>query len=81
MNKYIFLGIIILLLLSIGIYLLIDEEMTDNQKQKFYEENTLLGQKFVVDPSISVAEYIDKVSNDYKCDISINKFVRYEIGS
>ena len=57
------------------------EKMMDGKLKKFYEENTLLGQKFVIDPSISVAEYIDKVSNDYKCDISINKFVRYEIGS
>ena len=57
------------------------EKMMEGKLKKFYEENTLLGQKFVVDPSISVADYIDKVSNDYKCDISINKFVRYEIGS
>ena len=57
------------------------EKMMDGKLKKFYEENTLLGQKFVIDPSTSVAEYIDKVSNDYKCDISINKFVRYEIGS
>ena len=57
------------------------EKMMDGKLKKFYEENTLLGQKFVIDPSISVAEYIDKVSNDYKCDISINKFVRYEIVS
>tara|TARA_B000000532_G_C18851749_1_gene399801 strand:- start:165 stop:992 length:828 start_codon:yes stop_codon:yes gene_type:complete len=57
------------------------EKMMNGKLKKFYEENTLLGQKFVIDPSISVAEYINQCSSDHKCNISINKFVRYEIGS
>ncbi len=57
------------------------EKMMDGKLKKFFEENTLLGQKFVVDPSITVQQYIDQVSEKNKSKISINKFIRYEIGS
>ena len=55
--------------------------MMNGKLRKFYDENTLLGQKFVVDPSITVAQYIDQSKKAYECDIAIKKFVRYEIGS
>ena len=57
------------------------EKMMDGKLKKFFEENTLLGQKFVVDPSITVQQYIDKASEKNKSKISIKKFIRYEIGS
>ncbi len=53
------------------------EKMMEGKLRKFLEENTLLGQKFVIDPSISIKQYIEQ----YKSSISINKFIRYEIGS
>ena len=48
---------------------------------KFYDETTLLGQKYVIDPSISVDEYIKQSSKDLNVDISVKNFIRYEIGS
>ena len=49
--------------------------------KKFYEENTLLGQKFVIDPSITVDQYIQQSSEKFSCEISVKKFIRYEIGT
>ena len=57
------------------------EKMMNGKLKKFYEENTLLGQKFVIDPSITVEEYIKKSSESLNCKISVKKFIRYEIGS
>ena len=34
--------------------------MMNGKLKKFLEENTLLGQKFVMDPSITVGQYIDQ---------------------
>ena len=52
----------------------------DGKLKKFYEENTLMGQKFVIDPSITVKEYIDQVSEKNKHQITVKEFIRYEIG-
>ena len=56
-------------------------KMMDGKISKFINENTLLGQKFVIDPSVSVSEYLDKMSKEKNVNISIKKFVRFEIGS
>ena len=55
-------------------------KMMEGKLKKFLEENTLLGQKFVMDPTISVSQYIDKCSESNSCKISIKQFIRYEIG-
>ena len=55
--------------------------MMEGKIKKFYEENTLLGQKFVIDPSISVSDYITQTAEKYNSNISVKKFIRYEIGS
>ena len=56
-------------------------KMMDGKISKFINENTLLGQKFVIDPSVSVSEYLDKMSKEKNVNISIKKFIRFEIGS
>lgn len=56
------------------------KKMMDGKLKKFYEENTLMGQKFVIDPSITVKEYIDQVSEKNKHQITVKEFIRYEIG-
>ena len=56
-------------------------KMMDGKISKFINENTLLGQKFVIDPSVSVSEYLDKISKEKNVNISIKKFIRFEIGS
>ena len=57
------------------------EKMMVGKLNKFYQENTLLGQKFVIDPSINVEEYINKSAEDLNCKISVKQFIRYEVGS
>jgi elongation factor Ts len=57
------------------------EKMLKGKLQKFIEENTLLGQKFVIDPSITVGQYINQISEKNNCSISVKRFIRYEIGS
>ena len=57
------------------------EKMMEGKLKKFLEENTLLGQKFVVDPSISVSQYINDSEKKNDCKISVKQFIRFEIGS
>ena len=57
------------------------EKMMEGKLKKFLEENTLLGQKFVIDPSITVGQYIDQCAEINSCKISVNHFIRYEIGA
>ncbi len=56
------------------------EKMLEGKLNKFFEENTLLGQKFVIDPSVSVGQHLNQIAEKNNCNISINKFIRYEIG-
>ncbi len=49
------------------------ERIVSGQLSKFYEENVLLEQKFVKDPSKSVAQHLGKAT--------VGQFVRFEIGS
>ncbi len=57
------------------------EKMLEGKMNKFYEESTLLGQKFVIDNSMSIAEYLEQSSENLKKNISIKEFIRFEIGS
>ena len=57
------------------------DKMMQGKLNKFYEEATLLRQKFVMDPSITVDQYLKQVSKDSKNNISIKEFLRFEIGS
>ena len=57
------------------------EKMMNGKLKKFLEDNTLLGQKFVIDPSITVKQYIHQCEEKYNCSITIKQFIRYEIGS
>ena len=50
------------------------EKMVNGRMQKFLRENTLLGQAFVKDPDITVAELLKKNR------ARVNGFTRYEVG-
>jgi len=54
--------------------------MIDGKIKKFFEENVLLNQKFVMDPSISINSYLENFSKDSGLEIKIDKFIRYELG-
>ena len=57
------------------------EKMMEGKLNKFYEENTLMAQKFVIDPSISVEQYLREASKEINSEINIQEFLRFEIGS
>ena len=57
------------------------EKMMDGKMKKFYEENTLLNQKFVMDPSITVNEYITQCAKELGYDISVKEYLRFELGN
>jgi elongation factor Ts len=57
------------------------EKMLEGKLKKFFEENTLLGQKFVIDPSLNVEDYIKQSAEKNNCNISVEQFIRYELGS
>ena len=57
------------------------EKMMEGKMKKFYEENTLLGQKFVMDPSITIQQYISQSSKELGSDISVKEYLRFELGN
>ena len=57
------------------------KKMIEGKLNKFYDETTLLRQNFVIDPSISVEEYLKNCSDQFGFKIEIKEFVRFEIGS
>jgi len=59
----------------------IQEKMMEGKLKKFFEENTLLGQNYVIDPTITVEEYINHNSEKNNTTITVKDFIRYEIGS
>ena len=57
------------------------EKMLKGKIDKIFDEVTLLKQKFVMDQSQSIADYLISVSDEMGEDITIDKFVRYELGN
>ncbi len=56
------------------------DKMMEGKLKKFYEETTLLNQKFIMDPSISVQDYLRDSSEQVKSQITVKKYIRFEIG-
>ena len=57
------------------------EKMLQGKINKIFEEVTLLKQKFVMDQSLSIGDYLKIVSEEMGETITIDKFVRYELGN
>ena len=57
------------------------EKKLEGKLKKFFDENTLRGQKFVIDPSITVQQYINQYEENAACNVSVKEFIRYEIGA
>ena len=47
---------------------------------KIIKDNTLLGQKWVINPELTVQQAIDGFVKDNKSSFSIEDFVRYKVG-
>ncbi len=48
--------------------------------RKFYEESVLLSQVFVIDGETPVGKVIEKASKDLGAPVTIEGFVRYQVG-
>ena len=58
----------------------IAQRMVEGRIGKYFKENCLLHQEFVKDSSLTVAQYVDKISSAVGQKIAVSQFVRYERG-
>lgn len=56
------------------------EKMLSGKMNKFFEEVVLLNQKYVIDPSVTITKLLEETGNAKSSKISINSFIRYELG-
>ena len=56
------------------------DKIIEGKLKKFYQENCLLNQPFVRDPEISVADLMNELIAKIGENITIKRFVRYQIG-
>jgi elongation factor Ts len=56
------------------------EKMMEGRMRKFYEETVLLSQTFVIDGETQVAKVIEKASKEFGAPVSVEGFVRFQVG-
>jgi elongation factor Ts len=56
------------------------DKIVEGKLKKFYQENCLLNQPFVRDPDISIADLMTDLIAKIGENITIKRFVRYQIG-
>jgi elongation factor Ts len=56
------------------------EKMMEGRMRKFYEESVLLSQTFVIDGETQIGKVLEKASKDLGTPVSIDGFVRFQVG-
>ena len=56
------------------------DRMVEGRVKKYYEENCLLKQAFVKDPSITIEKLVKDYSNKMGKQLTVKRFVRFEMG-
>lgn len=56
------------------------EKMVEGRIKSYYEDNCLLNQKFVKDPSKTISELVIEATAQIGEKIAVRRFVRYEMG-
>jgi elongation factor Ts len=56
------------------------EKMMEGRMRKFYEETVLLSQTFVIDGETQVGKVIEKAAKDFGAPVSVEGFVRFQVG-
>ncbi|MBK1671533.1 elongation factor Ts [Rhodovibrio sodomensis] len=56
------------------------EKMVEGRMRKFYEENALLDQTFVVDGESRIGDVLNKLGTDLGTEITVTGMVRYQLG-
>ena len=55
-------------------------KIVDGKIGKYYKENCLVEQQFVIDGDLTVGKYVEKTAKELGADIKIKSFVRFEKG-
>ena len=58
----------------------IQEKMLEGKMNKYFNEVVLLEQKFIVDDSIKINQFIEMTSKQHNGSIEIKKFIRFKVG-
>jgi len=56
------------------------EKMVEGRIRKFYQESVLVEQAFVMDPDVTVGAFIDKHAKEFGAPVTLQGFIRYEVG-
>ncbi len=56
------------------------EKMVDGKMRKFYEENTLMQQKYIRDPDRTMQDYLNELIAKVGEKIQVRRFCRYQLG-
>ncbi len=56
------------------------EKMVDGKMRKFYEENTLMQQKYIRDPDRTIQDYLNELIAKIGEKIQVRRFCRYQLG-
>lgn len=56
-------------------------KMVEGRMRKFYEENCLLEQAFVIDPDNSVTKAVANLAKEIGSDIKVTGYIRFELGA
>ena len=56
------------------------EKMLAGKMRKFFEEVVLLNQKYVIDPNLTISDFLDNYGKDNNAKLTISSFTRYELG-
>ncbi len=56
------------------------EKMVDGKMRKFYEENSLMQQKYIRDPDKTIQDYLNEVIAKIGEKIQVRRFCRYQLG-
>lgn len=55
-------------------------KMVEGRMRKFYEENALLEQKFVMNPDVAIREFLAEKGKELGCEVTLVAFKRFELG-
>lgn len=56
------------------------EKMVDGKMRKFFEENTLMQQKYIRDPERTIQDYLNELIAKIGEKIQVRRFCRYQLG-
>jgi len=56
------------------------EKIVDGKMRKFYEENSLMQQKYIRDPDKSIQDYLNELIAKIGEKIQVRRFCRYQLG-